>query len=122
MSVQSSDDVTLLGVIIDKSLTFKKHIDNLVRKTQYKLHALRRIRKFLAVEKVKILGSTFIDSQFNYAPLNGYSVGEHFTLKLKKFTIRLEKMICDIRWLRILTTIFYYAATISQFIKGNFDF
>ena len=97
MSVQSSDDVTLLGVIIDKSLTFKKHIDNLVRKTQYKLHALRRIRKFLAVEKVKILGSTFIDSQFNYAPLNGYSVGEHFTLKLKKFTIRLEKMICDIR-------------------------
>ena len=30
--VQSSDDVTLLGVMIDKNLTFKKHIDNLVRK------------------------------------------------------------------------------------------
>ena len=27
---QSSDDVTLLGVMIDKNLTFKKHIDNLV--------------------------------------------------------------------------------------------
>ena len=26
--VQSSDDVTLKGVIIDKNLTFKKHIDN----------------------------------------------------------------------------------------------
>ena len=40
---QSSEDVTLLGVIIDKSLTFKKHVDNLVCKAQYKLHALRHI-------------------------------------------------------------------------------
>ena len=36
--VQSSDDVTLLGVMIDKNLTFKKHVGNLVRKAQYKLH------------------------------------------------------------------------------------
>ena len=38
------DDVTLLVVIIDKNLTFKNHIDNLVRKAQYILHALRRIK------------------------------------------------------------------------------
>ena len=67
--VQSSDDVTLLGVMIDKNLTFKKHIDNLVRKAQYKLHALRRIRNFLTLEKAKILDNAFINSQFNYAPL-----------------------------------------------------
>ena len=41
--VQSSDDVALLGVIIDKSL------ESFVCKTQYKPHALRRIRKFLNV-------------------------------------------------------------------------
>ena len=40
---QSSDQVTLSDVIIDYNLTFKKHIDNLVRKAQYKLHAVRRI-------------------------------------------------------------------------------
>ena len=67
--VQSSDDVTLLGVMTDKNLTFKKHIDNLVRKAQYKFHALQLIRKFLTIEKAKILGNAFIDSQFNYAPL-----------------------------------------------------
>ena len=67
--VQSSDDVTFLGVMIDNNLTFKKHIDNVLRKAQYKLHALRRIRKFFTIEKVKILGNGFIDSQFNYAPL-----------------------------------------------------
>ena len=59
----------ILGVMIDKNLTFKKHICNLVRKAQYKLHALQRIRKFLSIEKAKILVNVFIDSQFNYAPL-----------------------------------------------------
>ena len=38
--VQSSDDVTFLGVMTDKNITFKKHIDNLVRKVHYKFHAL----------------------------------------------------------------------------------
>ena len=55
-SVQSSDDVTLLGVMIDKNLTFKKHIHNLVRKAQYKLYALRCIRKFFTIEKAKNTG------------------------------------------------------------------
>ena len=69
IKVEASDDVLLLGITIDKKLSFKQHIENLCRKAQYKLHALRRIRKFLAIEKAKILGNAFIDSQFNYAPL-----------------------------------------------------
>ena len=44
--VQFSDDITLLGVMTDKNLTFIKHIDSLVRKVQYELHALWRIRNF----------------------------------------------------------------------------
>ena len=43
--VHSSDDVTLLGVMIDKNLTFEKQTDSLIRKAQYKFHTLRRIRK-----------------------------------------------------------------------------
>ena len=43
--VQSSDDVTLFGVIIDKGLS--KNIENLLLKAQYKFHALRCIRTFL---------------------------------------------------------------------------
>ena len=52
-----------------QEFNFSKNIVNLVRQTQYKLHALRGIRKFLTIEKVKILGNPLIDSQFNYAPL-----------------------------------------------------
>ena len=46
----------MLGITTDKKLT-------------YNHHALRRIRKFLTIEKAKILGNAFIDRQFNYAPL-----------------------------------------------------
>ena len=59
----------MLGITIDKKLTFKQHLENLCRKAQYKFHAWRRIRKFLTIEKAKILGSAFIDGQFKYAPL-----------------------------------------------------
>ena len=59
--VQSIDDVTILGVMTDKNLNFKKQIDNLVRKAQYRLHALQRIRKFLTIEKTKIRRNAFID-------------------------------------------------------------
>ena len=68
-SFQSSDNETLLGIITGTSLTFKKRIDYLVRETQYKLHALRRIRTFFTVGKAKKLSNAFIESQINYACL-----------------------------------------------------
>ena len=33
----------------------------------YKLHALRRVRKYLTLEKAKLLCNAFINSQLNYA-------------------------------------------------------
>ena len=41
----------------------------LCKKVSYKLHALRRLRGYLTVKKARILANTFVDSQFNYAPL-----------------------------------------------------
>ena len=69
ITIKESDEVELLGKTIEKALNFKKHIENSCRTTQYKLHALRRIRKYLKLDKAKLLGNTFIDSHFNYAPL-----------------------------------------------------
>ena len=56
-------------VTIDKEVNFSKHIDKLCQNAQYKLHTLRRIRKYLSLEKANMLGSAFIGSQFNYATL-----------------------------------------------------
>ena len=67
--ITCSNEVKLLGITIDNEFKFKKHIEDLCEKASYKLHALRRIRGYLTVEKARILANAFIDSQFNYAPL-----------------------------------------------------
>ena len=69
IKVEASDNILSLGITTDKKLTFKQHIENLCRKAQYKLNALRGIRKFLTIEKAMILGNAFIDSHYNYTPL-----------------------------------------------------
>ena len=69
ITVKESNEVILLGITIDNKLVFKKHVENLFRTAQYKLHALTHIRKYLTLDKAILLGNTFINSQFNYAPL-----------------------------------------------------
>ena len=85
--IKNSSEVELLGITIDSQLKFKKHIDNLCRKASYKLHALRRIRNFLTVEKAKMLANAFINSQFNYAPLIWMFSGKTSINKICKITI-----------------------------------
>ena len=59
-TIDESDEVELLGLTIDKELNFSKHIDKLCRNAQCKLHALRRIRKYLNLEKAKMLGNPLL--------------------------------------------------------------
>ena len=58
-----------LSITIDNKLVFKKHIENLCRTAQYKLHVLARIKKNLTLDKAILLEDTFMNSQFNYALL-----------------------------------------------------
>ena len=82
--IPSSNEVKLLGITIDNQLKFKKHIEELCKKSSYKLHALRRIRGYLTVEKARILAYAFIDSQFNYAPLIWMFAGKTLINKICK--------------------------------------
>ena len=61
-----SQKVILLGLKIDNCLTLKDHIYTLFRNASYKLHALRRIRKYLNSDKAKLLYNAFINSRFSY--------------------------------------------------------
>ena len=69
IKIRESQNVELLGLTIDNRLTFKDHINMLCRRANYKLHALRRIRKYLTLEKSKLLYNNFINNQFNYASI-----------------------------------------------------
>ena len=69
IKIRESSSVTLLGLTIDNRLTFKDHISILCRRANLKLHALRRMRKYLTTVKAKLLYNAFINSQFNYASI-----------------------------------------------------
>ena len=93
--IKNSSEAELLGIIIDSQLKFKKHVANLCRKASYKLHALRRIRNFLIVEKAKMLANAFINSQFNYAPLDWIFAGKTSINKICKIHHRTLQVIHD---------------------------
>ena len=67
--IPSSSEVKVLGITIDNKIIFKKHIKDVCKKASFKLHALKRIRTYLAVEKARLLSNVFIDSQVNYVQL-----------------------------------------------------
>ena len=67
IKIRESQNVELLRLTLDNLLTFEYRINMLCRRANYKLHALRRIRKYLTLEKSKLLYNNFINNQFNYA-------------------------------------------------------
>ena len=69
--ITSKTSVKLSGVTIDNKLNFNERVDNICKKANNKLHALARIAKYLSPDKLRILMKTFVESQFNYCPLNG---------------------------------------------------
>ena len=82
--IASSDSEELLGVVIDSEATFAKHIENLCRKTNQKLHALARVANFMTLEKRRLVMKTFVFSQFNYCPLVWMCHNRKFNNKINK--------------------------------------
>ena len=58
----------LQGITFDKKLNFKKHIEDLCRKANQKIHALVHLPNYIDPVKSEILMNSFISSQFNNCP------------------------------------------------------
>ena len=93
--IPSPNEVKLFGITIDYELKFKKHINELLSKVSYQLHALQRIRRYLSVGKARLLANAFIDSQFIYAPLIWMSAGKTLINKICKIHHRIIQVVYD---------------------------
>ena len=67
--VRASKSFKLLGVNIDKNLKFDEHIKDICSKARSICFAFSRIRKFLTVDKARLLYNAVILSNFSYCPL-----------------------------------------------------
>ena len=67
--IWESQSEKLLGITIDKNLTFNEHLTNICKKASQKLSALARISQVLPFHKRRTIMKAFVESQFSYCPL-----------------------------------------------------
>ena len=68
-NILGTDTVKLLGVVLDRNLSFSDHISEMCNKANNRIRSLLRIRKFLDTRKARHLCNAFILSYFKYCPL-----------------------------------------------------
>ena len=91
--LESEDIVKLLGILIDKELTFEDHIKWLLKKANQKLLALMRVSKYMTQEKLRILLKSFIESQFNYCPLIWMCHSRELNVRINKLHERALRLV-----------------------------
>ena len=69
LTLTNSNEEEVLGVNIDRKLTFHQDIKKICRKAGQKLRALMRLSPYLDTNKRKTIHTTMVKSQLNYCPL-----------------------------------------------------
>ena len=92
-NVNSTNEVKLLGLIIDHKLNFNSHINTLCTTASKKLKCLRRIRKYISIPQAKILCNSYIYSTFNYCSLIWMFCSKIANNKINKIHLRTLKTI-----------------------------
>ena len=92
--IKESHSEKLLGITFDKKLSFKKHIEDLCKKANQKLHALARVSYLLDPAKKETLMNAFIKSQFNYCPLVWMFHDRGSNSKINRTQERALKLVC----------------------------
>ena len=71
-NIETTSEVTLLGIDIDNNLTFNSHIHNLTKRAAGQLNYLCSNSRYLNLDAKRILVESFILANFNYCPLVWY--------------------------------------------------
>ena len=121
VNIELSEEVTLLGVVVDREVTFAAHIKRLAGRCFYQLRQLRTIRRTLTLDAAKTLVHAFITSRLDYcnSVLSGVADAHLKRLQLvlnaaarlivrkRKFDRITATLRDDLHWLPIIERIDY---------------
>ena len=65
-SIDIKDHLRILGTCLDNKLTFKEHIDVMLKKVYAKIATLRRPKRLIPANTLLLLYRTFVLSHFEY--------------------------------------------------------
>ena len=91
-----SDNVKYLGVYFDSSLSFHRHISNLLRSINFHLHSFRLIRNSISLSVSITLASSFILPLFDYCNILLFSLPGYQITKLQILQSALVRLIFKI--------------------------
>lgn len=89
-------DYKYLGVTIDTSLTLNKHVKNIIKNVSFRLHKLRRIRKFLSKRTTLQLYKCMLLPIFDYGDLFYNYCSVKLLRKLQILQNRSIRLICGV--------------------------
>jgi hypothetical protein len=124
--VPLSDNIKLLGVTLDNSLTFRKHINHVSQSCYYHIKALRYIRHSIDTHSASLIAHSLVSSRLDYANSVLYGAPDSVIVKLQRIQNTLARTVlqsnylahCDtllkqLHWLPIHTRIRFKLATIT---------
>ena len=91
--ITSSENVTLLDLVVDSKLNFDEHISKLCNKSAGQLNALCRIGHLTGLEERKIFINSFIYENFNYCPLIWHFSPRKFINKIENIQKRVIRFL-----------------------------
>ena len=120
------DNIKLLGVTIDKNLSFDNHISDVVRSCNYHIRSLRHIRHLIDRDTAVTLACSIVASRLDYCNSLLYGVTDANIVKLQRVQNSLARTVCDLpygasttgllrelHWLPIKQRITYKIASIT---------
>ena len=93
--IWESSDEKLLGLVMDKKLSFNRHLSILCKKVSGKVSALARMVKILPFDKKRLLLKFFIESQFSYCPLIWMFCSREMNRKINHIHERALRLVYD---------------------------
>jgi len=127
-----SSQLKSLGVIFDPRLTFDAHVSSVFKACNYRIWALRHIRRVLPQDVAKTLASSIVSSRLDYCNAVLYGTPNSTTSKLQKVQNCLARVVLQRRkfclaqpllkslhWLPISQRINFKLATLAFKIQST---
>ena len=121
-----ADSVKSLGVSIDNTLSFDKHVDNICRASHYHIKALRHIRQCLNDETARTVASSMVGARLDYCNSLLYGTTTANINKLQRIQNTLARVVtgtrrydhitpvlADLHWLKIADRITFKIALLT---------
>jgi hypothetical protein len=88
------DSVKILGVTLDSTLSFDKHVSSVVQSCNYHIHALKHIRHLLSYDLACQIACSIVASRLDYCNSLLYNTSAMNILRLQRVQNNLARVVC----------------------------